>query len=98
MQSFNRRTDGSLVANSRLRFRLVGRSVSALPAGAPSDSGLPRLVGLRGLVLLQRVAVVGLRWVATAGKAGASALALWVLAALFFSIPQALVVPELGSR
>ena len=76
----------------------VSRSASALPADAPSESALPRVLGLRDLVLFNLVAVVGLRWLATAGKAGPSALALWVLAALFFFIPQGLVVTELASR
>src|SRR6476620_10174008 len=61
-----------------------------------SASTLNRALGLRDLVTL--VAVVGLRWLATAGKAGPSALALWVLAAVFFFVPQGLVVTELASR
>ena len=53
---------------------------------------------MRDLVLFNLVAVVGLRWLATAAKAGPSALALWMLAALFFFVPQGLVVTELASR
>ncbi len=59
---------------------------------------LKRALGLRDLVLFNLVAVVGLRWLATAAKAGPSALALWILAALFFFVPQGLVVTELASR
>ena len=59
---------------------------------------LARNLGLRDLVLFNLVAVVGLRWLATAAKAGPSALALWVLAALLFFVPQGLVVTELSSR
>ncbi len=59
---------------------------------------LKRALGLRDLVLFNLVAVVGLRWLATAAKAGPSALALWILAALFFFVPQGLVVTELSSR
>jgi amino acid transporter len=62
------------------------------------EIALPRALGLRDLVLFNLVAVVGLRWLATAGKAGPSALVLWILAALFFFIPQGLVVTELSSR
>jgi amino acid transporter len=78
----------------------VSRSASALTADTvpPAESALPRALGLRDLVLFNLVAVVGLRWLATAGKAGPSALALWVLAAVFFFIPQGLVVTELASR
>ena len=50
------------------------------------------------MVLFNLVAVVGLRWLATAAKAGPSALALWMLAGLFFFVPQGLVVTELASR
>ena len=59
---------------------------------------LDRALGLRDLVLFNLVAVVGLRWLATAAKSGPSALALWVLAAVFFFVPQGLVVTELSSR
>jgi len=59
---------------------------------------LHRALGLRDLVLFNLVAVLGLRWLATAAKAGPSAIALWLLAALFFFVPQGLVVTELSSR
>jgi glutamate:GABA antiporter len=59
---------------------------------------LQRALGLRDLVLFNLVAVVGLRWLATAAKSGPSALVLWLLAAIFFFVPQGLVVTELSSR
>ena len=59
---------------------------------------LHRALGLRDLVLFNLVAVLGLRWLATAAKAGPSAITLWLLAALFFFVPQGLVVAELSSR
>ena len=62
------------------------------------EGTLQRALGLRDLVLFNLVAVVGLRWLATAAKAGPSALALWMLAGLFFFVPQGLVVTELASR
>src|SRR5207248_6740156 len=58
---------------------------------------LERALTLRDLVLFNLVAVVGITWVATAAKAGPSALTLWVLAALFFFIPQGLAVIQLSS-
>jgi amino acid transporter len=68
-------------------------------ADAPEPATtLNRALGLRDLVLFNLVAVVGLRWLATAAKSGPSALALWVLAAVFFFVPQGLVVTELSSR
>ena len=71
------------------------RNASYHADGAPS---LARVLGLRDLVLFNLVAVLGLRWLATAAKAGPSAIALWLLAALFFFVPQGLVVTELSSR
>ena len=73
------------------------RTPAADGGGAP-EAILPRTLGLRDLVLFNLVAVVGLRWLATAGKAGPSALVLWMLAAVFFFVPQGLVVTELSSR
>ncbi|HVF48972.1 MAG TPA: APC family permease [Pyrinomonadaceae bacterium] len=58
---------------------------------------LKRTLGLRDLVLFNLVAVIGFTWMATAAKAGPSALTLWVLAAVLFFVPQALAVVELSS-
>ncbi|MDB4916545.1 MAG: hypothetical protein JWM95_4189 [Gemmatimonadetes bacterium] len=67
-------------------------------ARVAEGESLHRALGLRDLVLFNLVAVVGLRWLATAAKAGPSALALWMLAGLLFFVPQGLVVTELASR
>lgn len=67
------------------------RSASAHPT-------LKRALGLRDLVLFNVVAVLGLRWLATSAKAGPSAIALWLLAAALFFVPQGLAVIELSSR
>ena len=53
---------------------------------------------LLDIVLLNVVAVTSLRWLASAGAAGPSSLSLWVLAALFFFLPQGLAVAELSLR
>lgn len=70
--------------------------------GAASSSAagvrLPRVLGLRDLVLLNVVGVTSLRWLATSAAAGPSVLSLWVLAALFFFVPLGLAVAELSSR
>lgn len=76
----------------------AARSASPGFADAAPETVLPRALGLRDLVLFNLVAVVGLRWLATAGKAGPSALVLWLLAGVFFFVPQGLVVTELSSR
>lgn len=63
-----------------------------------ATSQLVRALKLRDLVLLNLVAVLGLRHLGTTGKAGPATLILWVLAALFFFVPQGLAVLELSSR
>lgn len=59
---------------------------------------LVRALTLRDLVLFNLVAVLGLRWLATAARTGPSSLVLWALAALFFFVPQGLAVVRLSSR
>jgi len=59
---------------------------------------LPRSLTVRDLVLLNIVAVMSLRWMATSAAAGPSALTLWLLAGLFFFVPQGLAVSELTVR
>src|ERR687898_710367 len=59
---------------------------------------LPRVLTLRDLILFNIVAVLSLRWTPTAAAAGPSSLSMWVLAALFFFIPQGLAVSYLSSR
>jgi glutamate:GABA antiporter len=59
---------------------------------------LPRVLTLRDLVLFNIVAVLSLRWTATAAAAGPSSLTLWVLAGLLFFIPQGLAVSHLSAR
>src|SRR5918993_2929471 len=59
---------------------------------------LPRTMGLRDLVLFNIVAVLSLRWFATAAAAGPSSVSLWVMAALFFFVPQGLAVSHLAAR
>lgn len=58
---------------------------------------LERALTLRDLVLFNLVAVIGIPWVATAAKAGTSALTLWLLAAVLFFVPQGLAVIQLSS-
>jgi amino acid transporter len=75
--------------------------MSAVPELATAESSpveLPRVLTLRDLVLFNIVAVLSLRWTATAAAAGPSSLTLWVLAALLFFIPQGLAVSHLSAR
>src|SRR3982751_3856875 len=75
--------------------------MSAAPQPAPVASQpveLPRVLTLRDLVLFNIVAILSLRWTATAAAAGPSSLGLWVLAGLLFFIPQGLAVSYLSVR
>jgi amino acid transporter len=66
-------------------------------AGTPRAGGaeLPREMGLRDVVLFNVTAIVGLRWLTTAGRIGPLSLVLWALAMVIFFLPSALAVREL---
>ena len=83
-----------------LRLTRDPMTAYAEPAEPPRPDApeLPRALGLRDLVLFNVVAVLSLRWFATAAAAGPSSIALWVLAALFFFVPQGLAVSDLAAR
>jgi amino acid transporter len=59
---------------------------------------LPRELRLWHLVLLNISAVAGVRWLAAAAQAGPGSLTLWLLSALAFFLPSALVVSSLSAR
>jgi amino acid transporter len=59
---------------------------------------LVRALRLRDLVLFNLVAVLGLRHLGTTAKFGPGSLLMWLIAAVFFFIPQGLAVIELSSR
>lgn len=73
--------------------------MSALPTtDTPDHESLPRELTLRDMVLFNIVAVLSLRWFATAAAAGPSSITLWILAGLLFFIPQGLAVSDLAAR
>ena len=61
-------------------------------------SQLRREMGFWDVLLFNIAAVLGPRWIAAAAHNGTSSLSLWVLAAVFFFFPTALVITELSSR
>ena len=68
-------------------------------ASGASSTGLRRELGLWDLVLLNVVAIVGLRWwLTSAGGYGYAALPLWVFAFLCFFVPSGLAVINLTTR
>src|SRR5271168_3852282 len=55
-------------------------------------------MGFCDLLLFNIATVLGPRWIAAAAHNGTSSISLWVLAAVFFFVPTALVINELSSR
>ena len=70
-----------------------------MTVAAPAAPVRPqRVLRLRDVVLFNVVAVLGLRWLSTAARAGPGTLALWLLAAALFFVPQGLAVLALSAR
>lgn len=65
---------------------------------AGAKSRLRRALGFRDVVSFYVVAIVGLRWIATAAAVGPSAIVLWLVALATFFLPLAFAVIELSSR
>jgi amino acid transporter len=55
-------------------------------------------MGFWDVLLFNIATVLGPRWIAAAGHNGTSSISLWVLAALLFFVPMAMVINELSSR
>src|SRR5438128_6838473 len=55
-------------------------------------------MGFWDVLLFNIAAVLGPRWIAAAAHNGTSSISLWVLAALLFFVPSALVIVELSTR
>lgn len=61
-------------------------------------SQLRRAMGFWDVLLFNIAAVLGPRWIAAAAHNGSSSISLWVLAALLFFLPTALIIIELSTR
>jgi len=68
------------------------------PPAADPKSQLRRVMGFWDLLLFNIAAVLGPRWIAAASHNGTSSISLWVLAAVGFFVPTAMVIVELTSR
>ncbi len=55
-------------------------------------------MGFWDVLLFNIAAVLGPRWIAAAAHNGTSSIGLWVLAAVFFFLPTALIIIELSTR
>jgi glutamate:GABA antiporter len=76
-------------------------TIFARPAPPPAEgvkAGLRKAMGFWDVLLFNIATVLGPRWIAAAGHNGTSSISLWVLAAVFFFVPGALVINELSSR
>jgi len=74
-------------------------------ANGPSDPSacnpigqLRKEMGFWDVLLFNIATVLGPRWIAGAAHNGTSSISLWVIAAVFFFVPSALVINELSSR
>jgi len=63
-----------------------------------SKPKLPRVMGFWDVLLFNIVTVLGPRWIAAAAHNGTSSISLWVIAAVFFFVPSAMIINELSSR
>src|SRR3984885_12600059 len=70
-------------------------STNPTPGNVPE---LRRVMGFWDVLLFNIATVLGPRWIAAAAHNGTSSISLWVLAAVLFFIPSAMVINELSSR
>jgi glutamate:GABA antiporter len=70
----------------------------SLNGSADPRSQLRREMGFWDVLFFNIATVLGPRWVAAAAHNGTSSISLWILAALLFFVPMALVINELSSR
>jgi len=65
---------------------------------ADRDTRFIKVMGLTDVVLMNIVAVIGMRWIARGARAGPASVTLWALAWIAFCVPLAAAVAELSSR
>ncbi len=59
---------------------------------------LPKAMGFWDVLFFNIATVLGPRWIAAAAHNGTSSISLWLIAAVFFFVPTAMVINELSSR
>lgn len=70
----------------------------AAGSGPDAIQQLPKAMGFWDVLLFNIATVLGPRWVASAAHNGTSSVSLWIIAAVLFFLPSALVINELSSR
>jgi amino acid transporter len=68
------------------------------PANSPTVPQLRRVMGFWDVLLFNIATVLGPRWIAAAAHNGQSSISLWIIAAVLFFVPTALVITELSTR
>ncbi len=68
------------------------------PSGPQNAPQLRRVMGFWDVLLFNIATVLGPRWIAAAAHNGQSSISLWVIAAVIFFVPSALVITELSTR
>src|SRR5579864_1063054 len=69
------------------------------PAASPGTvPELRRVMGFWDVLLFNIATVLGPRWIAAAAHNGQSSISLWIIAAVLFFVPTALVITELSTR
>jgi amino acid transporter len=79
----------------------AGRDITAGDPRSPSADPIKQLrkeMGFWDVLLFNIATVLGPRWVAAAAHNGTSSVSLWLIAAIFFFVPTAMVINELSSR
>ncbi len=76
----------------------AGPGAQSAAAAPDSHPQLRRTMGFWDVLLFNIATVLGPRWIAAAGHNGPSSISLWIIAAIFFFVPGALVINELSSR
>jgi amino acid transporter len=68
------------------------------PSTPQTPAQLRRVMGFWDVLLFNIATVLGPRWIAAAAHNGQSSISLWVIAAVIFFVPSALVITELSTR
>ena len=71
---------------------------SSSPVSVNPIGQLRKEMGFWDVLFFNIATVLGPRWIAAAAHNGTSSISLWIIAALFFFVPSALVINELSSR
>src|SRR5215469_11628782 len=72
--------------------------METMTASATNQPQLRRAMGFWDVLLFNIAAVLGPRWIAAAAHNGTSSISLWILAAVLFFLPTALIIIELSTR